>query len=52
MPQEPLDHDAIKLNRTVLIYLFAHDLFEKPVPTFPDHALTDHATRTIQRRHI
>jgi len=26
----PLDHD--------LISLFEHDLFGKPVPTFPDHA--------------
>jgi hypothetical protein len=29
-----LDHD--------LISLFEHDLFGKPVSTFPDHALADH----------
>jgi hypothetical protein len=32
-----LDHDPIVSDHD-LISLFAHDLFGKPVPTFPDHA--------------
>jgi hypothetical protein len=38
-----LDHDAIGLKR-IMISLFTHDLFEKPVPTFPDHALAQAAS--------
>src|SRR3954451_10671267 len=34
-----LDHDPIAVNRIMLSSLFEHDLFGKPVPTFPDHAL-------------
>src|SRR6266436_5626518 len=35
------DHDPIRLNRIMISssLLFEHDLFGKPVPTFPDHAL-------------
>jgi hypothetical protein len=33
-----LDHDPIESDHD-LISLFEHDLFGKPVPTFPDHAL-------------
>src|SRR4029077_137644 len=32
------DHDPIELDHD-LISLFQRDLFGKPVPTFPDHAL-------------
>src|ERR1700730_2961472 len=35
-----LDHDPIGLNRIMIASVrFQHDLFGKPVPTFPDHAL-------------
>src|SRR5580658_5508546 len=30
----------------LVAHLLEHDLFGKPVPTFPDHALVDHAART------
>jgi hypothetical protein len=33
-----LDHDPIESDHG-LIALFERDLFGKPVPTFPDHAL-------------
>src|SRR6266404_2927020 len=33
-----------------LISLFEHDLFEKPVSTFPDHALTRSAARFATHR--
>src|SRR5436190_16189100 len=39
-----LDHDAIRLNRDHdLVSLFEHDLTEKPVSIFPDHALAEAA---------
>ena len=39
-PPVSQDHDPIRLNRIMISsLLFKHDLFGKPVPTFPDHAL-------------
>src|SRR6266699_3936899 len=29
------------------VFLIEHDLFGKPVPTFPDHALADHTPRPL-----
>jgi hypothetical protein len=29
----------LRVEHQVLVSLFEHDLFGKPVPTFPDHAL-------------
>src|ERR1700681_318014 len=41
-----LDHDPIRLNRILISsLLFKHDLFGKPVPTFPDHALVAETAR-------
>jgi hypothetical protein len=38
------EHDSTELNHARRpIFLFEHDLFGKPVPTFPDHALDDPA---------
>jgi hypothetical protein len=38
-----LDHDAIRRNRIMTSsLLIEHDLFGKPVSTFPDHALAGH----------
>jgi hypothetical protein len=34
-----LDHNAIEEIRIMISSLFEHDLFGKPVSTFPDHAL-------------
>src|SRR3978361_2449324 len=33
-----------------IVYLFEHDLFGKPVPTFPDHALSRSPRGTDQRQ--
>src|SRR5260370_23592461 len=47
----PLDHDPIRLNRIMISsLLFKHDLFGKPVPTFPDHALVAGGTRDPSHR--
>src|SRR6266851_3327541 len=36
----PLERDEFRMNRSSRSsLLFEHDLFGKPVPTFPDHAL-------------
>jgi hypothetical protein len=42
-----LDHNAIEEIRIMISSLFEHDLFGKPVSTFPDHAL---AIRTRRGR--
>src|SRR5207302_3417415 len=37
---EPERDDVSSNRHLALSFLFEHDLFGKPVPTFPDHALT------------
>jgi hypothetical protein len=37
-----LKHDLFSVNHCApLTFLFEHDLFRKPVPTFRDHALAE-----------
>jgi hypothetical protein len=43
--KEMRDHDPIDLVDDDLISLFEHDLFGKPVRTFPDHALAPSFSR-------
>src|SRR5436190_1760401 len=45
------DHDPIGSDHD-LVSLFAHDLFGKPVPTFPDHALAEPAGDIVLRTSI
>jgi hypothetical protein len=45
----PSDHDAINWNRIMISFpLFEHDLFGKPVSTFPDQALASNSDRHYQ----